>query len=322
MAERRCFAIMMSDDNLDESTADNMCCANCGIAGVDEIKLEKCTDCRSVSYCSDKCREEHREQHEEECKKRMEEEFHDRQLFNQPDISHLGECPICFLPMPIYRSKYTFYPCCSETICKGCVYAHHVSNGGKSCPFCRESISEDKEENNKRKMKRIKEESMKRLMKRIKANDPAALREMGAELSHRQGDYDGAFEYLTKAAELGDLEAHSQLGRMYYVGNGVEKDEEKSNHHCEKAAIGGHPDARFGLGVIELGNGKIERAVKHFIIAANLGHENSMKQLWGAFKDGYITKEELDATLRTHQAAINATKSEQREIAGAAFSRD
>jgi len=36
------------------------------------------------------------------------------------------------------------------------------------------------------------------------------------------------------------------------------------------------------------------------------------ESLWLEFKDGNITKEELDATLRSHQAAIDAAKSEQR----------
>ena len=42
-------------------TADKNVCANCGIAAVDDIKLEECTDCDLVKYCSDKCREDHRE---------------------------------------------------------------------------------------------------------------------------------------------------------------------------------------------------------------------------------------------------------------------
>jgi hypothetical protein len=60
-------------------------------------------------------------------------------------------------------------------------------------------------------------------------------------------------------------------------------------------------------------------AVKHFIIAANLGYDLSMKALWTEFKDGNITKEDLDATLRTHQAAIDATKSKQRDRAEVAL---
>jgi hypothetical protein len=57
----------------------------------------------------------------------------------------------------------------------------------------------------------------------------------------------------------------------------------------------------------------MERAVKHYIIAANLGYDKSMKALWKHYSEGNITKEDLDATLRTHQAAIDPRKSEQRE---------
>ena len=49
-----------------EGMADKNVCANCGIAEVDEIKLDECTDCDLVKYCGDKCRDEHREEHEEE----------------------------------------------------------------------------------------------------------------------------------------------------------------------------------------------------------------------------------------------------------------
>jgi uncharacterized protein YqfA (UPF0365 family) len=59
----------------------------------------------------------------------------------------------------------------------------------------------------------------------------------------------------------------------------------------------------------------MERAVRHFIIAANLGYDKSMKALWKHYSAGNITKEDLDATLRAHHAAIDATKSEQRDRA-------
>ena len=55
--------------------------------------------------------------------------------------------------------------------------------------------------------------------------------------------------------------------------------------------------------------------MKHLIIAANLGLEESTKELWKHYSAGNITKEELDATLRTHQAAIDAMKSAQRDEA-------
>jgi TPR repeat protein len=164
------------------------------------------------------------------------------------------------------------------------------------------------------------EENDKRIMKRVKANDPAALSAMGGK-HHDEGNHVDSFECYTKAAEFGDVDAHHRLGFMYDKGDGVEKGEEKSVYHYEKAAIGGHPIARTMLALKEERNGNIERAVKHHIIAANLGHDLSMKALWGHYSAGNITKEDLDATLRAHQAAIVETKSEQRDVAERYFRR-
>jgi len=61
---------------------------------------------------------------------------------------------------------------------------------------------------------------------------------------------------------------------LYSEGQGVEKDQKKELFHLEEAAIGGHPEARYNLACIEGINDRIDRAVKHFIIAANLGHDN------------------------------------------------
>ena len=68
----------------------------------------------------------------EECSEHDEEfniaDLHDRKLFTQPDETHLGECPLCFLPLPIDKNKSVFRTCCSEIICKGCVVANIMSN--------------------------------------------------------------------------------------------------------------------------------------------------------------------------------------------------
>jgi hypothetical protein len=242
-------------------------------------------------------------------------ELHDKELFTQPDESYPGECPICFLPMPVDPKKALFKTCCSALICMGCVYADlkrnaHDKEKALRCQFCREPHNDDKGEEEKNK---------KRMMKRVKANDPRAIREMGMHYL-KEGDDKSAFEYLTKAAELGDVKAHYQLGLMYYYGEGkgVEKDEGKAVYHYEKAAIGGHPEARHNLAAFEGDNGRMERSVKHFIISANLGCEFSMKELWKHYSLGNITKEELDATLRAHQAALDEMKSEQRDAAARA----
>jgi hypothetical protein len=292
---------MSSTEKTEEGS--DVVCANCGI-GIAKfyfIKLEECDGCDHVKYCSNNCKEAHRKQREETRKTRAV-ILHDKRLFRQPDGGHLGECPLCFLPLPLAPEKTTFKSCCSKIVCDGCCYAHLISKGGDRCPFCRELAPGDDEDNNSR------------TMKRIKAGDPLAMREMGTALS-LEGDYDGAFEYWTKAAELGDVGAHYQLSCSYMHGAGVKKDEEKEVYHLEKAAIGGHAKARYNLGWYEEENGNIERAAKHFIIAANLGYEKSMEVLREYYTDGNITKDDLEATRRTHKAAIDAMKSPQREEA-------
>jgi TPR repeat protein len=72
---------------------------------------------------------------------------------------------------------------------------------------------------------------------------------MGCKRSD-EGDYIGAFEYYTKAAELGDAEAHYGLSVIYRLGRGVEKDKKKEVYHLEEAAIGGFVDARHNLDVM------------------------------------------------------------------------
>mmetsp|Transcript_4910 Transcript_4910/g.7523 ORF Transcript_4910/g.7523 Transcript_4910/m.7523 type:complete len:117 (+) Transcript_4910:363-713(+) len=104
---------------------------------------------------------------------------------------------------------------------------------------------------------------------------------------------------------------------MYSKGDGVEKDRRKGMYHLEEAAIGngGHPSARQNLGYEELVDGNFERAVKHWIIAVTQGHDGAIKPLMELFKNGFVEKEDIAAALRAHQAAVDVTKSPQREVA-------
>ena len=79
---------------------------------------------------------------------------------------------------------------------------------------------------------------------------------------------------------------------MYYNGHGVEKDLENGIHHWEEAAIGGQPQARHYLAIIEGNNGNTERTVKHLIIAAKLGHDRSLKTVKRGCMIGLVSKED------------------------------
>jgi tetratricopeptide (TPR) repeat protein len=304
---------MMSTEADTEARADTMCCASCGIAEVDDIKLKKCPACDLVRYCSDNCQRDHRPKHEEICKKRAA-ELRDEVIFRQPESIYDGDCPICFLPLPIGVEKSGLLPCCLPNVCSGCFFANYLREELESlenaCPFCRHpSPKSDKEAN---------QTLMKSITKRVAANDPVALRERGRK-HRREGDYESAFEYWKKAAELGDAGAHYNLSVMYRKGEGVEKDEKKELYHLEEAAIAGHPEGRFNLACYEGENKRFDRAVKHWIIGANLGCGASIQMLKELYvQGGDVSKEDFAAALRAHQAAVYATKSPNREKAAKA----
>jgi hypothetical protein len=282
-------------------------CACCGKAAVDNIKLKNCA-CNLVKYCGVVCQKKHRSQHKKACKKRMA-ELRDDKLFTQPDESYLGECPLCCLPQPLDRKKSTIHTCCSQRICLGCGRADYLRQmrGGleHKCPFCREPIVKSAEEMNKNEMERV------------KADDPVALCLMSKKCRD-EGDYEGAFVYSKKAAELGEAAAHYDLSHFYAEGLGVETDMKKVIYHLEEAAIGGHDLARYNLGAYDWNAGRYDRAVKHYIIAANLGDDIALERVEEGFQRGLVSKDDYAAALRGHQAAVDATKSQQREEAYAA----
>ena len=283
-----------------------MCCASCGIAEIDDVKLMPCDGCDLVKYCSDECQNNHKSEHEEECKKRAA-ELRDELLFKQPEGCCLGDCPICSLPLPLDMTKSSMCYSCSKVICNGCNHANKIREKEMrrqyTCPFCRKPNAKTEEERDKQ------------MMKRIEANDPVALSYEGWK-QRQEGEYSSACAYFTKAAELGDADAHYRLAIMYNEGEGVEKDKGKYIHHLEEAVIGGHPYARYNLGVHENNNGNVERAVKHWIISATQGLDDAIKVLMKAFKQGFVEKDLLASTLRAHKAAVDATNSPQREAAG------
>ncbi len=290
-----------------EATADEVC-VSCGKAAVDDVKLKKC-GCNLVKYCSVECQKNHRSKHKKACKKRMA-QIRDDRLFTQPDESYLGECPICCLPLPLETEKHKINSCCCKRICDGCEYANKKREKEQGlehkCPYCREPLP------------KTNEEVEKNYMERVKANDPDAICHMGYKC-HNKGDYEGAFKHWTKAAQLGDVDAHFNLSVLYREGEGVEKDEKKEVYHLEEAAIGGHPDARFNLGCHEVMNGRNDRAANHFIIAAKLGYDKALKKMKDGFANGYVKKQDYETALRGHQAAVDATNSKQRDEADAFY---
>ena len=237
----------------------------------------------------------------------------DDELFRDPPPKE--DCSICMLPMPFANElcgvKTIYMPCCGKTLCKGCVIsAEKEMNEGNMkrwCPFCRLILPERKKE------------FMKRIKKRMDVNDAQAYLQIGLNYYHGltglTQDREKALELFNKAAELGSIEAYFNIALTTARGE-VIGSPEKALHYMSVAAIGGHEVARHNLGLKEeTSNGSMERAMKHYIIAARCGYDKSLKKVGEGYKAGHVTKDEYANTLRAYQATVNQMKSKERDNA-------
>ncbi|EJK52077.1 hypothetical protein THAOC_28692 [Thalassiosira oceanica] len=124
-----------------------------------------------------------------------------------------------------------------------------------------------------------------------------------------------AIELWTEAAELGSVDAHSNLGASYYTGEGVEEDKPRAIRHWQEAAMKGHTGSRHNLGIFEFNKGDHELAVQHWMISAKMGYEMSLNAIKKMFMEGHATKAQYAEALRGYGDAVEEMKSHQREEA-------
>ena len=130
-----------------------------------------------------------------------------------------------------------------------------------------------------------------------------------------------AEKLLNQAAELGSEAAHHTLGVAYANGvGGMEKNEKKALHHLRLAAIGGMLESRYFLGQAYL-RGDPKFAYKHFLIAAEAGHDESLKKVKTGYAKGHVKKDVFENARRAHKAAKEELKSEAREKAAEWYRR-
>ena len=231
-------------------------------------------------------------------------------LFKQPPPKE--DCPICLLRLPTLAKGSTYYACCGKVICSGCMFAPMYDNLGnviieRKCPYCRTPTHKSDEEYNEW------------LQKRVELGDAEAIFTLGDY--YRDGedgfpqDYVKAFELFVRAGDLGCAEAYCNVGYAYENGNGVEIDTKKADHYYKLAAIEGNEVARYNLGNNEQRAGNMNRALKHYMIAAGGGHNNALKQIQKLFTNGHATKDDYATSLRAYQAYLVEIKSTQRDKA-------
>ena len=307
-----------------------MTTTNCAECGKEDggVSLKACKSCMQAKYCDAKCQKNHWPKHKKACKQRAA-ELRDEALFQVPPAKE--DCPICFLPMPVRllpcislppatilsvpikdfadenealaaKATKQYYPCCGKSICAGCIYSLCESGNIWTCPFCNSDRSNKTEE-----------ERVQELMKRVEVNDPGAIKMLAGcyyqGLNGVQRDHAKANELFTKSAELGCSEAHRALG------NNEGGDMKKTKFHLEAAAMLGHENSRCNLGNIEAQSGNMERAVKHWTIAASAGDYIAMHHLRICFEKGSVCRESIDSILTAYNSSCAEMRSEARDAA-------
>ena len=87
----------------------------------------------------------------------------------------------------------------------------------------------------------------------------------------------------------------------------------KAKFHVEAAAMAGNEVARYNLGVMECNSGNIERAIKHWTIAASAGDFQAMFTLLIALKKRDVSRESIDSTLVAYNNSCTEMRSEARD---------
>ena len=91
----------------------------------------------------------------------------------------------------------------------------------------------------------------------------------------------------------------------------------KAKFHSEAAAMAGDEVARYNLGGLEFKSGNVERAVKHWAIAASAGSYHAMHKLRTLFEQSFVSRESINTAL----AAYNNCCAEMRSAARDAYIR-
>jgi TPR repeat protein len=89
----------------------------------------------------------------------------------------------------------------------------------------------------------------------------------------------------------------------------------KAKFHYEAAAMAGCEVSRYKLGLIEVKVGNMERAIKHWTIAASAGNCMSMYNLLVALEKGYVSRESIDSTLTAYNNSCAEMRSKARDAA-------
>ncbi|MDR1002861.1 MAG: toll/interleukin-1 receptor domain-containing protein [Oscillospiraceae bacterium] len=120
-------------------------------------------------------------------------------------------------------------------------------------------------------------------------------------------------EWWTQSAESGNHDAMYNLGVLYNNGEGVKQDYQKAVEWCTKAAELGNPKAMNNLGILyEYGDvveQDYEKAIEWYIKSAELGHSKAMYNLGVLYENGEGVEQDYQKAIEWYTKAVELVHS-------------
>ncbi|KAL7528364.1 hypothetical protein ACHAWF_002536 [Thalassiosira exigua] len=208
----------------------------------------------------------------------------------------------------LIQGNQWYKPCCGKTICAACECEMIAEDGSDiyPCAFCRVPSP--------RSGKKLVEMTRKRIKEYDDANAIYILASCyWFGIYEVENNDKKATRLYFEAYIKGYRGATEDIGHAYLLGRGVDHNQGLSMKWYTLAAVEGRVLARRILGCMERNAGNICRAMKHLLIAASAGDDESLKDLMQGYKAGHVKKDDIEKALRAHHQAKNDMKSNRRD---------
>lgn len=170
------------------------------------------------------------------------------------------------------------------------------------------------------------EYALKLIMPLAEAGDARAQTNLGMLYSLGLGiqkDFAKAAYWTRKGAEAGNPKAQSNLGLIYFFGNGVEQDDKLAANWFGKAAAQGNGEAQISLGVMYLeGRGvtrDYEKARELFTASIKSGNTGAANNMAKMIEDGLGMPPDLKTALDLYEIAAKHGNPEAQNRIGLAY---
>lgn len=134
-------------------------------------------------------------------------------------------------------------------------------------------------------------------LKATELEDPVAFYNLG-HLYYVQEDYKNAFHWIEIAANKGSDIAQLSLANLYFLGQGIDKNNEKGLYWLEKSAEQGNSESQYTLGSIYIDSPYVEQDIEKAMYWTKFASDNGMADAQALYGICLIRNNEQDKGLK------------------------